>query len=366
MSRFSFSQLLSRLRDRAGAALLSRVVWVTDIRADLVGGSSTEFAWVAVIGREHYDEARKTYPIRGWSDLRRVLRIESGGDDACLSVIGPLQGDERAVTTYRLSSSCPVNTLRALFWVPETLLLEAAAKEHGVITVERAGLRYFVAANGISQRAGGAIRSPQLFALASGVPADAAHSTLGDDEIRREMAKRVPTLSLADWWSLRSPVAAESLQRFLRPAASFSAVALLAYLGVASAYLAGMEWWRNRQLEALGSEVTVLLAQQRAIDVMAKERTELAAIIDSSEPAWPIWEIAATVWRGRGAIYSVNVLDDEITLRCTAPVATEILDALRKLEGYSEARFDSAVRPGGLGQEFVVTLQRGKAEGSKK
>jgi hypothetical protein len=365
MSRFSPTQIFESIRRWIGGRIAARVVWFTSMRCDLNGQACETMALVAVVGREYYEEAQRSYPIRGWFDLRRVLEVEAGGDPSCLSVIGPLQGDERVVTTYRLAEDCPKDSLNAIFWVPETLLLGAATTKHGVITVERDGVRYFAAANGTSHLAGGAIRSPRLFALASGVPVDIVDTTLGAEEVRREIPEGLATLDLSTLWGLRSPLATERLKNFARPAASFVAAALLVYLGLVSAYLAAMDLVRNRQLEALGSEVTVLLAQQRAIDVMTKERQGLSEVVASRAPAWPVWEITAAVWRNRGAVYSLNIVDDTVTVRCTGPVATEILEALRKLNGYTDARFDSAVRQGGLGQDFVVTLRRAK-ESSKK
>lgn len=364
MSETIINRWLGQWRARLRGSLAKRLVWMTDERRGLDGELISRFAWVAVIGREHYEVAQQRYPVRGWFDLRRVLKLEPQAREA-LVCVGPLEGDSREVTFHRLSPNLPREQLRALFWVPETWLLSTTAREHGVIAVERHGLRYFLAANGASLVAGGAIRDPRVFALAAGVSVRGDPPVMDGEALRGGFLAALSDLSTSIWWSLRSPTAAEHVKKFLQPAAVFTTLAIVLYLGLASVYLATAEFVRTRQLEALGPEVSQLLRDQRAVGQIAAERDGLATVLASAEPVWPVWEVAATVWRFKGAIYGFNVSGDRLTVRCTAPEATAVLEALRTLKGFSDARFDTAVRQGGVGQEFVVTLRRVGASGSK-
>jgi len=345
-------------RARWREALGRRLVWVTRERRDFADAPNDQFALVAVIGREHYDLEQRRYPVRAVSDLRRVLALELAGARDCLVYIGPFANEGREVTLHRLAADFPRAMPRALFWVPETLLLTGQARQGGVLAIERAGLKYFVAANGASLLAGGAIRDAGVFALAAGVALPGEPVALDAAALRAEFMPALARLPGSAWWRLRSPVALEQLRRFLWPAATFATLALLAYLALVSAYFATVEFLRARELAALGPEVTQLLRDQRALEALSVERAGLAQVVATAAPAWPVWEVVATVFRLKGAVYGLSVTGDLVTVRCTAAEATAVLEALRALRGFRDARFDMAVRQGGAGQEFVITLRR--------
>lgn len=357
--RQRFSQ---QLRRRLVDAVEKRLVWFTHDRFTLAGDVADYFAWIAIIGREHYEQTRRKYPVRSWGDLRRVVQLELGDSADSFAVIGPLVGDDREVTFFRLVRDFPADRVRAVFWVPESLLLAERAKQHGMITVDRDGLEYFVAGNGDTLIAGGAIRTPAVFALAAGIPGDSEAVTLDKTAVQGEFSEALLRLQASDWWMLRSKPAVEQFYRFFKPAAVVAAVALGAYLSLVSAYLYGMEFWRERQLQALGPEVTSLIAKQRAVDVLAQERAGLIEVIKDGQPAWTVWEAVAAIWRSGGGVFALNVSDDEISIRCAAPSATEVLKVLQTLKGFENAQLDSAVRQGMMGQEFVVVLKRTASE----
>jgi hypothetical protein len=353
--------MMNRLRSFATTWLATRVVWLAAHRIDLIGHVNDRFALVAVVGREHLELLHRRYPIRSRSDLLRVLRLEfdSAVGDEHLFWIGELRGDEREVIVFRVLPTCPTQAIRALFWVPETLVLQEEARERGVITICREGLRYFLASDGRSMIEGGVIHSASLFALAVGLPTSLDDGPdVGTDGILSRIPKSLTRMRLTDWWTLRSPVAAAKGLEFAKPAAVFAGFLLVIYFALVTTYLWGMESYRQAQLRSLGPEVTALIAQQRAVDIMTKERNAIATLLQAHSPAWPIWELVAVIWRARGTVYSINLVDNKITFRCSAPDATEVLGALQRVPGVEGVKFESGVRQVVAGQEFVISLSR--------
>jgi hypothetical protein len=314
---------------------------------------------VTVIGREHYEQHQRRYPIRRESDLRRVLSLEFPSSDGYFFRVGPLVGEEREVTVFHLRPSCPKSSLRSLFWVPETLIVTSLTQSSEILTVDRGGCRYFVSPAGASMVAGGVIQSPALFALSVGMAVDSSQRVIDATGVRGEMARALSRLTLADWWGFRSPISSDRIREFALPASAMVGLLLSVYLAVGSAYLWSMQMWRNQQLVALGPEVTSLLAQQRAIDLMASERRAIADLVSTTKPAWPIWQLAEVIWREGGTINSITLDDDRINLRCAAPDATAVLKALQTAPGVQDVQFEAAVRQVAGGQEFAVTLTRG-------
>lgn len=361
----SLADQLGRIRQWFAQRVWRRVFWYTTARQDLLGHASDQFGLITVVGREHYEQLHRRYPIRRAADLRRVLRLEFSASERHFFWLGPLIGDEREVIVFRLRSTCPQDDLKSVFWVPESVIVIELAKELGMLEVDRDGCRYFAAPNGMCVVAGGVIQSAPLFALAAGLAADAPSRVVGSADLLARIPSALARLSLADWWGFRSPISSDRVREFAIPASAMVGLLLTIYLAVGSAYLWSMQMWRNQQLAALGPEVTSLLAQQRAVDLMASERRAITDLVSTAKPAWPLWQLAEVIWRASGTIYSITLDDDRINVRCTAPDATAVLKALQAVPGVRDVQFDAAVRQTAGGQEFVVTLIRDAKPRSK-
>lgn len=356
MKRFRFQAAWERLSGRLRGELARRVVWVTDARRDLRGGASDTTALVAVLGREHYRERRKSYPVRGWRDLDRVLRLELAGAPPTLTLVGPLVDDRREVTLYELGPEALERTGRTAWLVPESLALSLTLPPQRVATVERDGLRYFLAASGVSQVAGGAVLNAGLFAIAVGVDVSEEPIALSREDIAGRLLGGLKKLPAAAWLRLLSPTLRTDLGIAWRPLATVTAVAFVGYLGLASMYLSLTESLRQRELASLGPDVAMLLETQRTVERLALEQQGLATVLDERVAAYPVWRVVAQAWQKGAALNGLALADGRLTLRGSAPVATDVLAALAAEAGVEDARFAAPVRQTGRGEQFVITL----------
>lgn len=364
MSRLASWVANSALLQRAVARLNQGVLWLADTARGLNDEPADRSAWCVILGREHYQETRRRYPIRRWIDLQRVVRLELADRPRSIALIGPVVGDDREVVFFDISAEATAERFDAMFWVPETVLLKAAVPAGRVVTIDRHGHRYFLADNGVSQSAGGALQSADLFSLAAGVPGTPVEEPVSTARILDTLPKALLRLGVSQWWFLRAPGSTQRSLEWALPVGAVAGVFLIVYLAVGSAYLMGMEAWRSYSIERLGSEVTTLIAKQRAVDLLSQEAQGLNVVIQSQKPVWPVWGLITEVWKANGAVAGINLVDDRLVVRGSAPVATDVLSALSKLADYEDAKFDAAVRQGGRGQEYVISLRR-KAPGGK-
>jgi hypothetical protein len=349
---------LQRLRVRLAATLAARVVWLTDARRDARGNVSDAAALIAVLGREHYDERRRTYPVAGWRDLRRVLRQEPGLGRGTLCVIGPLVEDHREVVFYEPRPGALDRAGRAVWILPESLLLARMLPDDAIAKVERAGFRYFLAPDGRSQPVAGAIVSAELFLLAVGM--DGATRTLdwGPGPAAVDPLRALTRVPLRAWIAgFRGPEAAAA-QIPWRVLGMLVAAALVVHLGIASVYLSLTTRARERELEGLGGEVASLLKQQRQVERMSAEKAAIGALLRERHPAHEPWRIAAVAWRHGARIARLNFVDGVLTVTGTAPAATDVLAALAATPGVSEAKFVAPVRREQADrEEFSISLR---------
>jgi hypothetical protein len=347
----------STLRSRVLRLLESRTFWLTDARRTLQGAVSEAPALVVFVGREHYVEKRKRYPIRGWRDLDRVLKLELAGDTRTLTAIGPPEGDAREVVFYQLKPGVAERLGRTVLAVPESAALAGSAGEDAVVTVERDGFRYFLGDSGESQPAAGAIGSVALFSMAIGLSPDSVRGTWDRDAIVQRLLPGLWRMPRASLLRFLRPTLQGSLQVAWKPLALLAGAGLVGYLLLASAYLSLTLRAREAALEDLGPEVEQLLGTQREVEQLAAERTAVAELLAGRRDTYEIWRLAATAWQQGASLNGLQFVDGRVTLRGAAPTATDVLASLAKVPGASDVRFALPVRREGANEAFVIELK---------
>lgn len=338
--------------------LLSRLVWLTHERLGFDGEQSDKYAFAVVVGREHYRERRKKYPIASRAELRRVIALETLGRAGVFARIGPLVDNAREVQFFELPDTFLASPPRSLFWIPESVALSLALTETDVATVRRGDFCYFLSSRGTNQLLGGAIVSPKLFRMAAGIPLDGADRQFeGSEDVVAALKSGLVRLRPEDWWDFRGPEFQRAAGELWRPATAFVAGFGFLYLVMVSAYLSGALALRQYQIERLGPEVTPLLQAQRQIDSLAAERAAMKRIVDSRVAAWPMWEIAADVWADGGSLTSMSFNGGDVILNGVAPSAIKVLERLAARKGVVWARFDAGVRQSNEGQQYVIRVR---------
>lgn len=336
---------------------LSRVIWLTNERRNLNADVTEEYAIVAVIGREHYSERRKKYPISSRTDLARIVALEIGERRGVFARIGPFVDNAREVQFYEVSRVLLAAPPRALIWVPESVVLSVALTDSDVATVCRGDFCYYLSRRGLNQLRGGGIVSPILFRMAAGIPIYGVDHEFTDDVILASLPTLLTKLQPSDWVTFRSPELDAAVSELWAPMTTAIAALSLVYLLVISAYLSGGIALRKYQIERLGPEVTPLLDAQRKIDSLVVERTAMNRVVDSKLAAWPMWEVAAEVWAGGGAITNLSFRSGDVLIYGTAPSAIKILERVAARKDVAWARFDDGTRQAAGDERFVIRLR---------
>jgi len=341
---------------RVATVLSNRVVWLTDERRDASGTLNAAPALVVVLGREHYVERRRTYPISSRRDLDSVLKQEIAGAPPTLTLIAATHDDKREVTFFELRPGVLERAGRCMWLVPESLALAQTLPAGSVASVERNGLRYFVAANGSSQAAAGAVTTAQFFALAAGLDVD-EYLTLGGEGLRERLLAGLRRLPADVWLRFLVPGLRPRLAIHWRPLVTAAAIAGVGYLALASAYLTVTREAREGELAGLGDQVEELLVAQRDVDRMLAEQKGLAALMAERRHTYRLWQVVSVAWSNGATLRTVELKDTTLTLRGTAQVATDVLAAVAAVPGFADAKFSSPVRKGSLDlEEFTLTL----------
>lgn len=348
---------LSGPRDRLRQYLMRRLHWLTSDTQNLLGEPASGFAWVVILGREHYDERSIRYPIRTRMDLNRVLRLELESPRQNLTYIGPYVDNHREVKIFSIKPEAESQLRRAVFVIPESLLLSLTIEPHTIVTVSRNAVRYFLSASTPSQMSGGLVRSADLYALGAGLSVGHQLELSDDTAFHERFVRSLKTLGAADWIGFVSSALTARVLDKSKPAAALLAIFVTAYLVLAQAYLTGMTMWREHQLSRLGSEVSTLIETQRRIDRTVEEHGAIARIMEGRWGTYRVWEIAGEVWNSGGSFTVVNMIGPKLTVRGSTVDATALLKKISALASVRSAKFIAPVRQDNFAQEFVIEIE---------
>jgi hypothetical protein len=347
--------------------LRRRIVFVGGTRSDLNGNESSQFALIAILGCEHYTHHSKAFPIRSRRELAQVLDNENEARAAqfVFTFIGPWNGQSRQVDLYEMSSSSIGSFARAIFLLPETLLVSRAVPKDSILKVDRGQSHYFIAATGLWHRAGGLIDSERAFVLASGLPIDRIE-LVDPARLPIYLLAAIKRLRGSEWLDGLNKAFVSHIWRSFRPILTFTAVASLIYGALVSIYVVGALSLRQSQINVLGSEVGQLLVAQRRLDTLSTSSSRLYSTLAKTNISWRVWELSSTVWAGGGRIAAFNLFDGKVVIRGETPNATDLLSRISKLEAFHDAGFVSPVRQDRDQQQFVIELKLGEMRNAPK
>jgi hypothetical protein len=344
--------------------LKRQVSWASDNPHESDAKPNQGWRLISVFDRNQYEEEVRYYPVSRWFDALQIARLEGGDSRVSLFHIGPLVDGKRRVRFFRIDDSAAEAAANALFWVPESLPLSLNLSEKEILHINNGSFSYYQSATG-GQIEGGVIRSPELFALASGVPSGFRLERL-DGRARRDRAiSQLAFMSVVDWLLLISPRFWQWVSAIGRPLVIFCLALWLAYFVLVSAYLLGSKTFYERRLQALGTEVETLLESQRRLDGLANKQLGYLSLASQRDSLIPMWRGLAGMWGGGAELRSIKWIDGSVTVRGATLDSMRLLTTLREMEGISNPRFSTAIRAERDLQEFTVEFTGDVAERRK-
>ncbi len=339
--------LFERLSGGVARVLLRHVLWHAREDRSLSGQPGERFPLVIILGREHYQQSQKHYPALRSRDLHKVLRQELAGQPPTLTLPGPLRGDGRDVSFFRLDRDVMEALPRSLFVVPESVLLGAQLAEDSWADVERQGYRYFVFHDGKSQPAGGALGRRDLVALAAGMdPNRLPDEYQGSDELLPRFSRSLTRLPASTWWSCRNPLPHRlGLDRFAwKPLAMTAGLMLFAYLALSSVYMQTLLAQRNAALEALEPEIQEGLIADNQARRYEAQRDALIGLWTGQMDTQQLWQAVAVAVQNKATISRIDLRGGRVSLRGEAPDASQVFAELDSLPQFENVSFEAPVR----------------------
>jgi hypothetical protein len=345
-------------------------------RAELV---STDAAapgkWLLVVGRGHYLETSKDYPIGHLGDLKKLLKNEPWRfpyQGILLNRIERLNGQSHRVTSWVIKHEVLDSLSDKPLWVmPESACIEGLADKSAVV-VERLGEKVYVAVtpDGLLSSLG----QEKSFLRRLGPAANTDES--GNKTISRlSGSAAIETILLGVIGSLkRFPFRfyvgfdKERLKSYPWVGSlKFSAVACLTYFAITSVYLLSASGWVDYRLSESAVEAESAMQLRAEVSRFQKRVDGFSKISEGIHPMWVAWDVLLDL-QGVGASFrAVNSSAPAVTYYLTAQRATDILSWLSNDPRVLEAEFALPVRKIDGSEQFAVEVTfRQRLESQKK
>ena len=318
-----------------------------------------------ILGREHYFETSKEYPIANKRELQRALRFED--DQAPFKGINFQQieriNEQSHRVTFWVVKPQLLEDLPARPWLllPESYLLAKALDDNiDIAAIERAGETLFVSKAGQTLASGlqsSYTPSLQHFAFSTGSPTNVGNSThypATTTNFAQLLRKGLKALSIAQLVGFVVKTDQQNWRNYpWKKAGVISVGAFALYLALSSGWLLYKQQQLEQQLTSQAAEVNQALAVQKKYQQLAQWQLQLASPLEDLQPYWHVWPVLLEALTTGARVSAVHFKADLITMHgetnaeteeTPATKATEILSKLTDNPMVTSAKFASPVK----------------------
>ena len=319
---------------------------------------------ILILGRQHYHETVKDYPIENINDLKRALSNES--------LLAPYDGmrltkiDKLVDRTHRVTIWIIKNTVlsslkhRPWFLIPESAVITAVKTSQPIIA-QRFGKRLF-AVNSVS-----GLVSMELdhqkdtdtnwrfpFELGSGVD---QISSLDEHQTYQRFIIGVKRLLTSAPATFFLPIEFGKLKSYPWAAASkLSALILSTYLLLVSAGLGVYSWWLDQQLLVVQEEAKSAIEIRREIRNKILRVEEYNSVRANIEPFWSAWDLVLDLRQNEIVISNVDNRKGILVIKGYAARASDVLQQLSDDPRVLSAEYLTPIRKKQNGEQFAINV----------
>lgn len=305
---------------------------------------------VLVLGREHYKEQKRNFPIQSRRELNKILALEAqSAEQIMLYRIGEYLEGQRQVQVWTVSPDVlSAQGLTPFLIIPESALL-LSAKGHQVLSVERQGRTFWFANSKegrLSAEKKGLISSAQMFLASAGLSEQIPQKVLTDDYLAALFADFiVVTLGNIQGFNAHlRKMDSKDWQRHGLYSGGVAALMLSAYFALGSVYLnvrlANAEQTQT-ELSSQTKDVFDLQAERRRLD---EKTAQLKQVLDQRQASNIPWRLIVPMLKNGVTINRFGLMPNgTYTLACVADKATSVLDFINKDPAVSQPKFSGQV-----------------------
>jgi len=379
-----FNKLLNTLKNKAilpWVGVLSDKLYqlaLQDSKYQLLPVNANKKFYSIVLGRQHYQEVQKNYPVENKKELVKILKLEISTDNrTILFRIGEYKNKQRVVTFAYVNQSIQkeYTQLNSIFCIPETWILGEKYLNQ-LLQVNYQEVNYWLYGTNQrvqSQKASGLFKEVSPFCSALGIAHDEKAKRLNQEDITAifiELAIPLLVKYNQGLWISKVNKAPLDFKSIAFPVGAGAAL-LGIYLTVMSFYLDFALERENSKQALLVNNASEIFTLQKQIEEQAKQLTQIKEVLYTSGVSLSIWQHLSPLYsKGDIRIEKISVISarDKVSIMAKSVKATETLKLLSQQNGVYDAKFSSDVVQGRELENFSIdySLQRVNQEASNE
>jgi len=317
---------------------------------------NTKYRWL-ILGREHYFETSKEYPIANKRDVKNALAFEDNKapfKGVTLHHIERVNEQAHKVTFWVIKPKI-LEGLTTLPWLvlPESYLLAKSLEPNiNLAVVEGLNKTLFISKIGQSVLSG--IKSSQTpnienFAFSSGSPISSENGqfyTSSRTNFLSLLYKGVKLLNLTELQGFLLKRKKVNWQNYpWKQAGLTSSIILTLYLALSSGWLLLKQYQQESKLSVQTTEVNQALALQKELQKQNELQKQLIIPLAEQVPYWNVWPVVLdTIYVG-SKIKALHYKKGKITIQGAANKTIKATDILAKLSKSSYVQSPSFSKP---------------------
>ncbi len=300
---------------------------------------------IIVIGREHYRESSKKYPVTNEKDLRQILANEPNE----AQVISPpvFNDDHALVQMHELDDDClEIIGDQWCFWLPETWLLNIQSEQ--LLQVNRGASCFFgrsLSGNLYSTVATGAFASADYFLMSIGANGDTQTSIISDGSYGARILEGFNRLSGKQWSEL---VKAQQYTPKLNQLFNWPSIVGGLLIGYGVFCLGDLAFlsYQHSSIDSKISQqdVASVIQKQKLSETKIEALSALANISSDKVLIRNIWQSVLSLMEGKNDILRVALEGDSLQIRIESNDANDALALVQSLDYVNAADFSTPVR----------------------
>lgn len=325
-----------------------------------------ERALLVIVGKKHYTEWVRKYPIADLSELKKVIANDANPNAMSFYQIGPVQNNQRQVQCWQVDAALAALYPNALGWLPESVVLAADLAQEQIFTLQTPGAVVF-----LHQQQGivrSALLTPmlptgELFSASIGVSAvNQSQLALLPDLLLRSL-RRLSLTTLMMFWRLP---ARQDWQLLTKAIVVAIALVGISYNAGVSAWLYSQNAYYEQEKHGQQEQVGALLNRQTEMQQVQELIAAQQAAMQDKQYSAHIWQLVADLLKQKAELNRLEYSDNSWIIRGKVSSATTLLQALQQHPLVQSATFDSAVRRQNDKDEFSVRLVLTQQGGSRE
>ena len=310
---------------------------------------------IMVMGREHYHESVRDYPVGNAKDLKRILASQinvSPYESYEFFLVDRLSDDSHRVTSWHVKhTSIEGLTYRPWILVPESACVSIINGTSGLIKITRpsGSLTVGVENNGLvsyfnSEKGdlSNTTYSDSLAQLSTGSSSEPkALSAIESTEILWDgVLKLLSSFPLRFMLPFDRSVSTYPWMKALK----LSGLMFGCYLFASSGFIMAIDYWADSRLDKIESQAADAVETRRQLRARHELLDKMNNIVGSLQPNWIPWEIFLDLKKSSAQFSVLSFSNGQLDLTGTAPRATDILLLLADDRRVNNAEFNSPVR----------------------